>query len=809
MVSARVRKVCGWAVAAVLGAASGVWAAEDCLQSTLQVSGVYPHLAAFTESLTGSFPTNGECGIGAVVPWQDRLWMITYPPHATQGSTDKLYEIAPDMTRCIRPESVGGTHACRMIHRESNQLIIGPYFIDAQRNVRVCDVKKLRGRMTAVARHLTDPAHKVYFIDMEGAIYEVDVSSLEVTRLFEKPVPGWHGKGGYTGQGRLVISNNGDAAVGKKKFTYLAGSDPQGPEDAGVLAEWDGRQWRIVERRQFVDITGPGGIWGAPDDKAPLWAIGWDRRSVILKLLDGGQWSTFRLPKASHCYDPRHGWYTEWPRIRQAAPGRWLMDMHGLFCDFPAGFCRQNTGGLRALASHLRYIPDFCDWNGRLILASDDTSVMANPMAGQSQSNLWWGSIDSLPGFGPRSAWGGPWQQDAVKAAAPSDPFLIAGFDRHVVHLAHDAAQQVTFTLEFDRGDGQWQAGAAVQVPAQGYRAHVLPGDVAATWVRVRTDRDCTATAYFHFQSPRDAAHDAPALFASLAKAGDTAAVHGGLIRPAQRNRNLQLVAQSADAQGRLADVGFYEMDVNLKLAQPAEDHTAAVKKVAEIKRDFEVDAASVIMTQKGKRYRLPKGPAVYDRPFALGWPRGIREVVSERYLMNIHGTFYEMPRDDGLPLIKPVCSHQRQIMDFCTWRGLLVISGNAAAAQPDRHYFRSADGRAGVWLGGIDDLWQLGKPVGQGGPWAQTAVKAGELSDPYLMTNYDRKRIALAHDAPADVVFTLEVDVDHRQWFPYQAITVPAGKTVVHEFPAGFNAHWIRAKTNRDCAATAQLTYE
>ena len=91
----------------------------------LEVSGVYPHL--------GFANQEGECGTGAVVPWADRLWVISYGPHLPFGSSDKLYEITPDLQKIIRPESVGGTPANRMIHRESNQLIIGPYLIDAQR----------------------------------------------------------------------------------------------------------------------------------------------------------------------------------------------------------------------------------------------------------------------------------------------------------------------------------------------------------------------------------------------------------------------------------------------------------------------------------------------------------------------------------------------------------------------------------------------------------------------------------------------------------------------------------------------------
>jgi hypothetical protein len=54
-----------------------------------QISGIYPHLAMFNKE--------GECGTGAVVPWADRLWVITYGPHLPFGSSDKLYEITPGL----------------------------------------------------------------------------------------------------------------------------------------------------------------------------------------------------------------------------------------------------------------------------------------------------------------------------------------------------------------------------------------------------------------------------------------------------------------------------------------------------------------------------------------------------------------------------------------------------------------------------------------------------------------------------------------------------------------------------------------
>ena len=268
---------------------------------------------------------------GRSCPGQAELWYVTYPAHVFLGGNDKLYELDAALHRTARPESVGGTHANRMIHRESNQMIIGPYFIDAQGRIRVVSPKVMPGRITAVARHLTDPANKVYFATMEQGFYEVDVHSLQVKELNKDGnvggkavVPGRHGKGCYTGQGRLVFANNGEGACW-----------PNGTAPGRFAAP---SAWTIVDRNKYTDITGPGGVYGSPDDDAPLWAIGWDARSVLLNVRDGGRWTRFRLPKASYTQDADHGWYTEWPRIREVGGGHFLLNMHDMFYDFPKTF---------------------------------------------------------------------------------------------------------------------------------------------------------------------------------------------------------------------------------------------------------------------------------------------------------------------------------------------------------------------------------------------------------------------------------------------------------------------------------------
>ena len=135
------------------------------------------------------------------------------------------------------------------------------------------------------------------------------------------------------------------------------------------------------------------------------------------------------------------------------------------------------------------------------------------------------------------------------------------------------------------------------------------------------------------------------------------------------------------------------------------------------------------------------------------------------------------------------------------------MISGTKPNSSNNGHYFNDDDGRNGLWFGAIDDLWKLGKPVGEGGVWKNSLVKANTASLPYLMTGYDKKTISLTADQ--DVTITLEVDVDHNGWNEYRKVKVPAGKTIEHVFPDGYSAHWIRATSDKDCRATVWLKYE
>ena len=773
----------------------------------LSISGIYPHLAVFNqggEKLCRG--AGGECGIGAIVPWAGSLWVITYSPHCPKGSADRLYAIDADLNLTVQPDSVGGTPADRMIHRESNQLIIGPYFIDPNRKIRVIPPEKMPGRLTAVARHLHDPANRVYFYDMEGKLYEANVHTLEPTLLFEKPVPGWHGKGAYTAQGRLVLANNGDAenkTFDIKPGMLEVGSTSQNEEEKGVLAEWDGKNWSIVRRRQFTEVTGPGGIYGSPDDTAPAWCLGWDRRSVILMLLDHGEWTEFRLPKATHTYDSPNGWYTEWTRIREVTGNKVLMDMHGMLYEFPRGFSLEHTAGIRPLCNHLTIITDFCAWKDQIVLSTDETTMMENKLPGQSQSNLWFGSWDELSSWGPSSGWGGVWQQDAVKAGIGSDPYLVGGFEKKVVHLTHRSGIPVTFSLELCRS-GQWEIFTDITVAPNAYEFYIFPDSLEADWIRVRTHNDCVATVYFHYFSRGHEADGSERMFDGIAGVGDDG-YNRGLVRPASYNRNLQYLSLTGKKRHDL-EGNYYEIDEKMQFLEPETGRGKEVGEICSITKDFEITDTAVVVKDRSGTYCLPKTSALYDQPFETGWPRGKREVMTERSLLNVHGTLYEIANQTGMATMRPICTHRKRIIDFCSWRGLMVISGTKRDAGKDGHYFSTKKGSAGLWFGNVDDLWKLGQPVGHGGPWKDTDVKARDLSLPYLMTGYDKKSVELS--STKDVSISLEVDFDHNGWYLYKTFDVPAGKTITYSFPDGYSAHWIRAVTDKDAKVTVQFLY-
>ncbi|GHS91414.1 hypothetical protein FACS1894174_01260 [Bacteroidia bacterium] len=795
----------------------------------LNISGIYPHLAYFNDEVS-------ECGTGAVVPWAGSLWAITYGAHFPFGSSDKLYQITPDLEQIIREESIGGTPANRMIHKESNQLFIGPYAIDKDGGVRAIPYSVMPGRHTGNARHLSDPVNKIYYGTMEEGFYEVDVKTLDVKLLyvdgnvvrkegsmaqFSPLLAGVHGKGLYSGQGVMVYSNNGeDTQEALSKFNVESGS----------LSEWDGKDWKLIRRNQFVEVTGPGGIYGNPHPETdPIWVTGWDYKSVLLGVRDAVKgWTFYRLPKASHSYDGAHGWNTEWPRIRDIGTPEqpeYLMTMHGMFWHFPETFTASNTAGIRPRSAYLKVIGDFTRWDDRLVFGCDDSAQkeflnkrkakgnIEGP--GQSQSNLWFTAVDMPGKLGPRTAAGYVWLNESIPANAVSEPFLFTGWDTRSAWAKNSGSQTVDFLFEVDqKGNGQWTELKKVSV-APG-KTELIGFDQVkeqGEWVRVKANVATTASISFVYGANDTRSLRPDAIYKGISTIDTNQPSIGGLLYGLGKNRKaLGVLANSSET----GETGYYEVDEQMHIVKKEDPETADFirEKFAIPQQAVEIESGSVLVVDDaGRRWRLPLGNDHYTEATRKATLRICREVATERDMFNCHGTFYELPAEnaDGYAKIRPIASHNLKINDYASYRGMLILTGiNPNQASGNSHIFVSDDKKAAIWAGVIDDLWKLGKPVGLGGPWKDSSVKLGIPSDPYLIGFYDKKTLTLSHQDKNEIHVTVEVDpTGDGDWVNYAVFTVKSNEKFTHQFSNTFKARWIRFTSDTETKATAWLEYK
>ena len=786
-------------------------------------SGVYAHTAV----------TNGhnEAAVGALLNRNGKVWFVTYGPHVTTGGSDELYSVDLNtLEHKTWHDYPGNTDANRYTDNNLGVDFIGAAYIDhATETVRYLPVTSpgagdAVGRFTGTAAHLTDP-NKIYYMTMEEGLYEVDFSDLNspvITTLRvdgnhggSRNLPGVHGKGLFTGQGHLFFTNNGNG---------------------GSLVEWDGTgdpenlsAWTVVDNENYTEVTSrQGPVDMDPNSTDAIWATGWDDDSIFINTRDAatGQWTKLRMAKGSYTHERDHGWYTEWPRIRDVGlEGGYLFSHHGMMFLVPETFAADNYGGLTPLVTHHKMIVDYVEDGNRIVFAGNDATKFSNSLVPKANSNIFFLDKADLPSYGGTArGYGGVWVDDSVSANEYSDAFLITGFRDRVVHLDHNNNSAVNFTLEVDEnGDGNWTTHTVVNVPGTagpngGYGYYILPEGVSAQWLRVKTDQAVSsATAYLHVGNTGRARDSA--MTASLADPASPAARSQGIIRSRSgADFKLEYAADMLDANGNITGTGYYQAQLNpvtAALELVAVNDAAAeasVRNNAATSQDFGVDDASVFVDDDGTRYRLPKGHSAFDSATASGWRRGEREVVTERAVANIHGTFYEVPRNftgGTFRRIVPITTHNLDIFDFASWRGMLVLSGVIDGGAVDGHYLESDDGQAGLWFGNVDDLYSFGTPVGEGGPWMETSIAADAASDPFLMAGYDHKVLELSHDSGGDVTFTIEVDfLGTGQWEVYGDLTVAPGETLEYIFEQGYSAHWVRLVSDTSTTATAQFTY-
>ena len=364
------------------------------------------------------------------------------------------------------------------------------------------------------------------------------------------------------------------------------------------------------------------------------------------------------------------------------------------------------------------------------------------------------------------------------------------------------------------KGDGKWSPFKEISVPANSSMEFAFDDDQTGEWVRVAVDNPTVATVHFTYNG-EDGREDHPdAIFEGLSSVEDTKS-YGGLLYGLGDNRRALGVLAGEWEGNSFSETGYYELDSEMNLVKKEDKETADfIRRKFAIPEDvISVDEASVlIVDDNGRRWRLPKGNSKYTDRIENNSLRICREVATERDLLNVHGSFYELPAEnaDGYAKIRPVASHNFRIHDYASYRGLLIMTGIGESFSSSEHITQSKDGNAKVWAGTIDDLWKLGKPTGQGGPWKNSQVKAGEPSDPYLIGFYDDRSLKLTNHSDQEVQYTIEVEpIGHGPWMKYKEFALEAGKSFDYEFPESFQSRWIRFVADKYCEATAWLEYE
>lgn len=448
---------------------------------------------------------NSEHGVGALMPWAGKLYVQTYlsasNPIAGTANTDNglngagsgLFSV--DRQRRVTVEHYdGGCNPGRMIHRETKQLIIGSCVVSAAGQVTPIPAFQPGGafagqRVAAYCRHLTTPATHVHAWTMNGILYSVNMTTLAVTTDSSSAVTDLgigaeipHGKScwkGAYGGGRIYVTFNNDGSNGR-------------------LAQWNGSAWSTMDSCAYIDI---GGSYG---DSNYAFAHGHDERSVVLQILDpaNGVPRKLRLPYGGDSWQMY--FQQEWQRCRQVESERFLMDAYGLWWDM-SPFLWGTTFAtsmprIRAIGAHSRIVPDFCYWDGSLVLGGNHQSAVYSNYIDSGQSSgglLFTDGIDELRRI-PPTGYGYWWKDDTVSAGQAAIPMCAAGMGQASMHFINSGATSTEITISARLREKSFLLDT-VTVAAGEYASYIPPAGFRCDWFSIASSAATTLTARVDF----------------------------------------------------------------------------------------------------------------------------------------------------------------------------------------------------------------------------------------------------------------------------------------------------------------------
>ena len=407
------------------------------------------------------------------------------------------------------------------------------------------------------------------------------------------------------------------------------------------------------------------------------------------------------------------------------------------------------------------------------------------------------------------TAVGSVWYNDTLSANTTSDPFLFSGWDYKSAWLKNDGKNSTSFSLMVDTdGKNTWQEVGRYDLKPNESLNIDLNNVASGEWIKVVSSEPTIATVTFTYVDKNErVANQASPMFEGISStSSNEAAINGLLYALGDDKRKL----------GVLSGNDYYELDEKMQLSRV--DDEVNSRKINEhfqiAHKGVTVDNGSIlVIDDKNKRWKLPLGDEFFNERLLNRKARLCREVATERDLFHCGGTFYELPAENagGFSKMRPISSHNKDIHDFASYRGLLLLTGIDPEYRGDnKHIIFSDDKKAAVWVGAIDDLWEMGRPTGKGGPWVDVDVDANVPSDPYLIARYADKSLELSHKSSSDVSFIVEADpTGDGKWLTYKCFTVKPNEVFRYDFEDGFEARWIRFVTDKAANVKTWLEYK
>jgi hypothetical protein len=188
---------------------------------------------------------------------------------------------------------------------------------------------------------------------------------------------------------------------------------------------------------------------------------------------------------------------------------------------------------------------------------------------GQSNSNLWFTSVQTPDQLGPNTAQGAVWLAEKINTNISSEPFLFAGWQKRMAWIQNAGKEDVTFTFEVDvNGNGTWKKLRTVLLSAgQSKNISFLPTEIGE-WIKVKSNKNTTATVNFNYTDDTRFVTGSDPIFNGLsAVSGDE--LSGGLLYAlGDKRRKLGILASDL-SKGKFNEVGYYELDSAMILSDP------------------------------------------------------------------------------------------------------------------------------------------------------------------------------------------------------------------------------------------------